>query len=122
MQDITTRGDIELLLTRFYNKALQDPVIGPIFLEVAKIDLDNHLPKIVDFWSDILLNTREFKGNVFRVHESIHLLHPFNHTDFQIWLNLFKETLTENFEGPNTEKAQQRAMSIAMIMESKLQK
>jgi hemoglobin len=54
------------------------------------------------------------------VHHRIHALHPFSHADFQRWLELFRETLDDHFEGPKTELVMQRALSIATVIEIKL--
>jgi hypothetical protein len=48
MNDLKTRQDIEILLKNFYEKALKDKVIGYIFTDVAKLDLEHHLPIITD--------------------------------------------------------------------------
>ena len=49
MKDIETRADIEELISIFYEKMLKDPIIGFIFTDIAKIDLEEHLSIICDF-------------------------------------------------------------------------
>ncbi|MGL6267214.1 MAG: group III truncated hemoglobin, partial [Chitinophagaceae bacterium] len=53
-------------------------------------------------------------------HFKIHEKHPFTKAHFARWLALFQETLNDCFQGPNTELARQRALSIATVMEIKL--
>mgnify|MGYP003541956001 FL=1 len=53
--DIETRQDIYNLLEAFYAKALDDEVIGHFFTQVKKINMDEHLPVITDFWEMVLL-------------------------------------------------------------------
>lgn len=119
-KDIHNRNDIEKLVNHFYDKVKTDPQIGYIFNDVAHVDWDKHLPRMYDFWENIILQTGQYTGNPMTVHFRIHAMHPFTREDFQRWLEIFGATLDEHFEGPNAELARQRALSIATIMEIKL--
>ena len=68
--DIETRADCERLVRAFYSRALEDPVIGYIFTDVAKLDLEAHVPKIASFWETILLGARTYGGGAF--HARLH--------------------------------------------------
>ncbi len=48
-RDIETRVDLFMLLKKFYEKLLNDETISYIFTDVAKLDMQQHLPVIVDF-------------------------------------------------------------------------
>jgi hypothetical protein len=48
-KDLETRAYIDVLLNRFYARTLRDETIGYIF-EIARLDLEHHLPVIGDFW------------------------------------------------------------------------
>jgi hemoglobin len=52
--DIRNRKDIELLVNAFYDKIKTDGVIGFLFTEVAKVNWETHLPRMYDFWENIL--------------------------------------------------------------------
>ena len=39
----------------FYGKAMSDPVIGWLFTDVARLDLEAHVPQIASFWETVLL-------------------------------------------------------------------
>jgi hemoglobin len=52
----------------FYGQALEDPIIGFIFVDVAKLDLEAHVPRIASFWETILLGARSYSGGAFRPH------------------------------------------------------
>lgn len=52
--DIQDRDDIDRLMRRFYSRVLADEIIGYIFTDVAKLDLEHHLPLIGDFWESIV--------------------------------------------------------------------
>ena len=61
-KDIQTRADIDDLMLHFYARAMSDAVIGCIFTDVARLDLENHLPIIGDFW-ELCFSAREVIKN-----------------------------------------------------------
>jgi hemoglobin len=118
--DITNRADIQLLVDAFYNKVRADEVIGYLFNDVAKVDWEHHLPRMYDFWENIIFQTGNFKGNPMIAHMQLHQKSPLSKEHFGRWQKLFLETVDELFEGDNAEIAKQRAMSIATIMQIKV--
>ncbi|HEV2185628.1 MAG TPA: group III truncated hemoglobin [Stellaceae bacterium] len=58
---------IATLVSRFYGKARRDPTIGPLF-EHAIEDWDEHLDKLRDFWSSVMLTSGRYKGNPMAAH------------------------------------------------------
>src|SRR5438034_10467275 len=116
-KDIKERKDIELLINSFYETVKKDPTISHFFIEVVKLDWDKHLPKIYDFWEDILFHTGKYNNNQMLTHKNLHQLSPLKKEDFQQWLKIFRDTANKLFEGPNTEIILQRAHSIATVME-----
>jgi hypothetical protein len=64
-RDIETRADCERLVLAFYGRALEDPIIGFIFVDVAKLDLEAHVPEITSFWETILLGAQSYGGGAF---------------------------------------------------------
>lgn len=118
MKDIENRSDIDLLMTRFYGKALNDEVIGYIF-EVAKLDIERHLPVIGDFWETILFGTgnyQKYGRTPLRIHGELHLKTPLKASHFHRWLKLFAETIDESFAGERSDFAKLRAEAIAKRM------
>jgi hemoglobin len=112
-RDISSRGDIEILITSFYSKVRQDELLAPQFRDV---NWDLHTPVIIDFWCMILLGNPDYKGNPFQKH--MHMAIGQDH--FEQWLNYFFQTVDEHFEGPVAEEAKVRARSIANIFQFKL--
>ena len=51
----------------FYGRVRQDEILGPIF-NAAVEDWDDHLAKLCDFWSSVLLATGRFKGSPMMAH------------------------------------------------------
>lgn len=106
---IESRDDIQILVDQFYAKVRQDSLIGPIFTEVAKVDWDEHLPKLYNFWSDLLLGEDSYRGRPFPPHIPLNL----EIAHFERWLKLFIQTVDDHFIGVKAEEAKRRALGIA---------
>lgn len=106
---IENREDIKVLVDGFYAKVRVDPLIGPIFNDVAQVDWAEHLPKLYDFWSDLLLGEDTYRGRPFPPHIKLNL----QPGHFEQWLRLFLETVDEKFYGLTAEEAKRRALRIA---------
>lgn len=106
---IEDRKDIELLVNSFYDKVRKDQLIGPIFNDVAKVDWEEHLPKLYNFWSDLLLGEDTYRGRPFPPHMKLNL----QGVHFERWLSLFVQTVDEHFAGLKAEEAKTRALRIA---------
>ncbi len=120
MKDIETRADLEVLMASFYEKLLADNRIGYIFTDIAKINLPEHLPKIVDFWELTLFNTGSYQTNVMRVHLDLNQKAPFEALHFKVWLDHLYATTDAHFAGPRAEMLKTRALSIATVMQIKI--
>jgi hemoglobin len=75
----------------FYGRVRQDPVLGPIFND-AITDWDEHLAKLCDFWSSVLLMTGRFKGSPMAAHAR---RPDIRDEHFALWLDLFERTARE---------------------------
>lgn len=119
IRDIETREDIDLLMRRFYERALADDVIGFIFTDVAKLDLDHHLPVIGDFWETIVFQTPVYAKhgrNPLQVHGELNTKTELLPEHFKRWLEIFRETVNELFAGERADFMMMRAESIAERM------
>ena len=119
-KDIQTRTDLEYLIQSFYEKALIDEKIGFIFTDIAQIDLESHLPHLVDFWENVLIKPNGYKKNVLKVHLDLNEKVKLSSEHFETWLGLFGTTVDELFEGTIANNAKNKAMSIATVMQTKL--
>jgi hemoglobin len=119
--DILNREDLFLLVTGFYKKLLKDDTINYIFTDVAKINLEHHLPVLVDFWDSILFQSDTYRKNAMQPHIDLHQKTPLEKHHFETWLRYFKETVDELFEGEKAFLAKERALSIATVMKIKIQ-
>lgn len=109
MKDIETFDDIRLLVDTFYDQVKLDPVIGPVFTDVAKTDWAAHLPKMYAFWEFLLLGGSNYSANPLEKHR------PFALTEahFDAWVRLFHGTIDQLFEGPKAADAKNRSWLIA---------
>lgn len=119
-KDITGRVDIESAIRSFYDKVLADDTIGFIFTDVAKVNWEKHLPIMYDFWENVLFFTGKYTGDPMNVHRHLNSTIELKAEHFRRWTYLFNLTIDELFEGENAERAKQRALSIATIMQVKL--
>ncbi len=119
-KDIETREDLEHMLAMFYKKAFEDDLISRFFIEVVPLNLEQHLPVITDFWESVLLNAKGYRKNVMDIHAHIHSISPIKKVHLDRWLKLFTGTVDELFEGSKATLAKQRAISIATLMDIKL--
>lgn len=118
--DISNRADIEQLVNVFYDKVRKDEVIGYIFNDVANVNWEHHLPRMYDFWENIIFQTGGFRGNPMTVHVQLHRKSPLSKEHFDRWQELFLQTVDELFEGEKAGLAKQRALSIATMMQIKV--
>ncbi len=83
-----TEPMIHEVVHAFYAQVRTDPALGPIFNRVVA-DWDEHLERLCDFWSSVLLMTGRFKGQPMAAHARIPGIEPGH---FVRWLDLFART------------------------------
>lgn len=115
MKDIETKADVEKLIALFYSKVVQDASLSPFF---ANIDLEKHLPHMIQFWCFALLDEPGYTTNVVEKH----LRMPLKSEHFIAWLKHFNETVNTLFIGEKAEAAKQRAALIGWTIQSKVEK
>src|SRR5690606_20053133 len=101
LTDITGREDLMKLVDAFYGKVRADKTLGHIFDEVARVHWETHLPKLYDFWDTVLFRAGTFRGNPLAAHASLLDRADMSWPVFQRWLELFRETVNELFQGEN---------------------
>ena len=120
LKDVRVREDIEDIVARFYAVMLKDPIVGFIFTDIAKINLEHHLPIIVDFWSDSLFRGKRYHGNPLQKHMEIHRKVPLKPGHFTRWLYLFNNAVDEKHSGRNASSMKQRAEMVANSISAKI--
>lgn len=120
LTDITTREDCEQLVRAFYARAFEDDQLGPVFVDVAKLDLVEHVPRITSFWETVLLGARTYGGGAFVPHHHLNQLTPLTPALFDRWVLLWTTTVDELFAGSVAEDAKERARRVASAFSNRL--
>jgi hemoglobin len=111
--DIATPADIDCLVAAFYRKLLSDPILGFLFTDIARIDLDEHLPRVSAFWQQQILGRPGYRGQTFAVHSALHSRVALTAEHFHRWLFLFEQTIDELFDGSQRSRAHYRCFDAA---------
>ena len=120
MRDIENRKDVKQMVDSFYNLLRKDERLGFIFDGVAKVDWPEHLPRLYDFWESILFDKQLFSGNPLQKHALLNQKEKLTKEDFDNWIRIFMTNIDNQFQGVITEKAKQRADSIAVVLKTKI--
>ncbi|WP_333879174.1 group III truncated hemoglobin [Methylobacter sp.] len=96
------------LVRRFYERALDDDSLRPIF-EAVIHDWDEHHRVVENFWSYALLKTDRYRNSPYSVHVPL----PLQPEHFDHWLTLFRETATEELPPSAATEAIARAEHMA---------
>ncbi|RUT68453.1 group III truncated hemoglobin [Flavobacterium cupreum] len=116
-QDISSLGDIKLLVNTFYAKVQEDDLIGPIFNERMLGRWPEHLEKMYRFWQTILLEEHTYSGSPFPPHKQL----PVNQTHFDRWMEIFTATVDFLFVGKLADEAKVRAANMAYMFNYKIE-
>jgi len=102
---------IRRLVHDFYSAIRRDPTLGPIFgREIAPERWPEHLEKMCNFWSSILLKTGRYAGRPLPPHLALTEL---SDRHFHQWLELFRLTARQTFDDSGAALVVARAERIA---------
>lgn len=81
-------------MTLFYEKAIEDEVLAPFFIDEISDDLNDedwieHIELLADFWLAKILGKNTYYGNFVGAHVK---MPPLKRETFTRWLELFSET------------------------------
>lgn len=113
LPDLRCRADIDVLVRRFYERALSDAALAPVFDVLAVVGLDEHLVVVGDFWEQILFRTTRYDGAFIPVHRALHGHHGLTSARFERWLALWTENVDAHFAGANADRAKIKADAMA---------
>jgi hemoglobin len=120
MNDIQHQTDLYLLVDEFYKKLLSDDTISYVFTDVVKIKIEEHLPILVTFWSQVILGTGGYANNLTQIHLDIDAKSHLTPALFKVWIGHFNATVDKNFEGENAEKIKTQALNLATVLQIKI--
>lgn len=118
--DISGREDLKLLVDEFYQRVGADDKLGFIFNDIAAVDWQHHLPRMVDFWEKALFRTGDFRGNPLAKHLALSEKTALGKPQFDRWLELFNATADQLFVGERTGHLKRIAADIAQVMTSRI--
>jgi hemoglobin len=107
---------IRKMVVLFYDKIKINMHLGGIFHSAIGNKWDTHIETMVLFWRHILLEEMVYEGRPAQKHMDM----PLTHFHFEVWLELFNQTIDENFEGEIALLAKERALGIAKVIEHKI--
>lgn len=110
--DITSKQDIEVLVSEFYKVAAHHESLSRHF---EGLDWERHLPRMISFWSFIILDEMGYKSNMLEAHTHLDI----KPSEVDVWLAIFHQTIDSFFEGERADFTKQRATSIAWVMKSR---
>ena len=109
-QEIPGEYELGLLVDRFYTAVRADDLLGPVF-NGAIGDWPEHLRKLSDFWSSIVLTSGRYKGRPMEAHFK-HRAAITPHM-FERWLELWRVTARETLSHLGAQLVIDRAERIA---------
>ncbi|WP_202928131.1 group III truncated hemoglobin [Cyclobacterium salsum] len=115
-KEIESIAEIRELVDTFYDNVRRDPLLGPVFEKRIGDSWDAHLGKMYRFWQTVLLQEHTYHGSPFSPHATM----PIGEEHFQRWLQLFQETLKDNFTGEKADEALWRAEKMAQMFQLKI--
>lgn len=90
VRDAITEQQIRVMVETFYERVRDDAHLGPVFELRIEGSWPEHMDRMVDFWSSVLLGTGRYQGNPLAKHRAIPELRS---DHFDRWLDLFAEVL-----------------------------
>lgn len=114
LQQSITESSVRELVDRFYARVQDDAVLGPVFNKILAGRWETHMPRMIAFWTKVLVGTGEFQGNVFGKHMA---LQGIEKEHFVRWLALFRLTAVEVFGIEQAASAIAVAERIAMSLQ-----
>ncbi|WP_323118771.1 group III truncated hemoglobin [Burkholderia alba] len=109
-----TEDNIRELVDAFYERVRDDALLGPVFDSRLAGRWDEHLPKMVMFWSSLVLGTKGYRGNVQAVHQPLEGVEP---AHFSRWLALFLNTVETRYEPAAAVRFMEPALRIAQSLQ-----
>ena len=105
-----TEAELTLLVERFYSKVRTDEELGPVF-DNAIEDWSDHLLRMSDFWSSVMLTSGRYKGNPMAAHlKHRETIRP---PMFTRWLELWFETASQTLDEAGAADVMAKAERIA---------
>lgn len=107
------RRSIERLIDAFYGAVRADALLGPVFEAAIGARWPQHLVRMADFWSTVMLGSGGYRGNVMQRHLDLPALGA---QHVERWLELWQAPTTLLFEPAAAARLQSVAQGIARMI------
>jgi hemoglobin len=114
--ELSSRADIDRLVRVFYERAMVDCLLAPVFEVLAIVGLDEHLVVVGDFWEQILFRTTRYQGTFVPVHRALHGKYDLTPERFEHWRVLWHESVDELFTGVDAGRAKSKADAMVVAL------
>lgn len=111
-----TEDDVRRVVDAFYDVAAGDEILGPIFQQFVH-NWPEHMVRLYDFWSAVILQTGRYAGRPFEAHAQIGQLRP---AHFERWLLLWEQTVAKVITPPLQDAFTNPARRMASSMMGRL--
>ncbi len=118
--DLTGRAEIHDLVVGFYREVVFDDLLAPVFGEIAEVDWEVHIPKLIDYWCRVLLHEPGYQGSILGAHEHLHHLEPLRPELFDRWFELWVRTIDASWSGPGATAAKEHAARIGGVLSRRI--
>ena len=115
-RDLDTRADIHDLVVHFYREIAFDDLLAPIFTEAAEVDWAVHIPRLIDYWSQVLLGDPGYDGAILAAHRYVHDLEALTVELFDRWYRLFVASVDGRWAGTQADAAKEHAARTAALL------
>ncbi|HTO00167.1 MAG TPA: group III truncated hemoglobin [Microthrixaceae bacterium] len=100
LPDLDSRSQIHDLVVHFYREIVFDEFLDHVFEDVAQVDWNTHIPKLIDYWCRVLLGQPGYEGTILAPHQEVHDLESFTQEHFDKWFALWVQSIDERWSGP----------------------
>jgi hemoglobin len=104
--DVADREDISQLVAEFYRCVVTGELLGPVFVDVARVDLAVDPLVRCDFWQTVLLHAGLYRRNALRPHVDLTARIEVSPAYFTRWLSLWTAVVDERHTGETAELAE----------------
>jgi hemoglobin len=118
--DLDSRAKVHDLVVHFYREIVFDPVLDPVFEEVAEVDWSVHIPRLVDYWCRVLLGHTGYDGMILAAHRHVHDRQAFEPVLFDRWYGLWVASVDARWAGPKADLAKAHAARIMAVLAHQL--
>ena len=118
--DVADREDISQLVAEFSRRVVTGELFGPVFVDVARVDLAVDPLVRCDFWQTVPLHAGLYRRNALRPHVDLTARIEVSPAYFTRWLSLWTAVVDERHIGETAELAKVQVACIAGAISRRL--